>query len=166
MDGMVTKAPCFTGLRPSSTVSARAKRSNRGRDTLHEVALRRELWRMGLRFRNNVRTLPGKPDIVFTAERVAVFCDGDFWHGRNWRLLRRKLRQGWNAAYWLAKIGSNMQRDRRDTALLRKLGWRVIRLWEGKITKDPVGVATRVTRTIEASRRRMTKRTSANGRSA
>lgn len=163
---MVTKAPSFDGLRPNSVVSSRAKRSNRSRGTLDEVALRRELRRMGLRFRNNVRTLPGRPDILFSAERVAVFCDGDFWHGRNWNLLRRKLRQGWNAVYWLAKIRSNMQRDRRSTALLRELGWHVIRVWEGEIHKDPLGVAKRVIKTIQARRRRIASRMPTEGPSS
>jgi DNA mismatch endonuclease (patch repair protein) len=163
---MVTKAPSFAGLRPSSAVSSHAKRSNPNRDTLHEVALRRELRRMGLRFRKNVKSLPGRPDIVFSAERVAIFCDGDFWHGRNWRLLSRKLRQGWNAAYWLAKIRSNMERDRRNTALLRELGWRVIRLWEGKIARDPAALAKRVVKRIRARRHPRANRTRPKGRSA
>jgi DNA mismatch endonuclease (patch repair protein) len=129
--------PTFTGLRPSSKLASKVKQRNRSRDTAHELALRRELWRLGLRYRKNVKTLAGKPDIVFPRARVAVFCDGDFWHGRRWQILRRKLKQGTNAGYWTAKILSNIQRDRINTALLEKSGWRVIRLWETDIKEKP-----------------------------
>ena len=152
---MITKAPSFAGLRPKSVVTSRAKRSNRSRDTRHEITLRRELRRMGLRFRIHEKALPGRPDIVFPAERVAIFCDGDFWHGRDWHLLKRKLRHGWNATYWLAKISSNMKRDLRNSALLRKLGWRVIRVWEGRIASNPEAMARRVAKTIDFQRHRM-----------
>ena len=138
---MRIKVPAFFGLRPASELASRVKQRNRSRDTAHELALRRELWRLGLRFRKNVKTLPGKPDIVFPRARVAVFCDGDFWHGRNWHVLRKKLRTGTNADYWGAKIASNIQRDRRNTALLKKSGWRVIRLWETEIKKKPTNLA-------------------------
>lgn len=131
------KVPVFTGLRPSSKIASKVKQRNRSRDTAHELALRRELWRLGLRYRKNVKTLAGKPDIVFSRTRVVVFCDGDFWHGRHWRILEKKLRKGANARYWTAKIASNIQRDLRNTALLKKSGWRVIRLWETEIKKKP-----------------------------
>lgn len=129
--------PIFTGLHPSSALASKVKKRNRSRDTTHELALRRELWRLGLRYRKNVKSLAGKPDIVFPRARVAVFCDGDFWHGRQWQILRKKLRKGTNADYWTAKIASNIQRDRRNTALLEKSGWHVIRLWETEIKKKP-----------------------------
>src|SRR5205085_6946399 len=126
---MVRKAPSFTGLKPASAAASHAKRSNTRVDTQHELLLRRELWRMGLRFRKNVATLPGKPDIVFPSARIVVFCDGDFWHGRKWQELKTKLEQGTNAAYWSAKIAANIERDKRNTGLLESEGWQVIRLW-------------------------------------
>jgi DNA mismatch endonuclease (patch repair protein) len=82
-----------------------------------------------------VRTLPGKPDIVFSAARVAVFCDG-FWHGRNWPELSRKLRTGKNASYWIPKIKANRIRDRQNQRLLERGGWTVIRLWETDIRRN------------------------------
>ncbi len=118
------------------------------------MLLRSEIWRLGLRFRKNVRSLPGKPDLVFPAARVAVFCDGDFWHGRNWRALRRKLQRSANAAYWIAKIKSNRQRDIRNTKLLEKDGWYVIRLWESDIKQDPHSVAVYVKRVVTSQRGR------------
>src|SRR2546425_5950598 len=83
--------PSFRGYKPSSEASSRAMRGNRKRDTKPEKLLRRQLWRLGLRFRKNVSSLPGQPDIVFPTEKIAVFCDGDFWHGRNWADLKSKL---------------------------------------------------------------------------
>ena len=110
---------------------------NRRTDTSCERLLRSALWRMGLRFRKNVSTLPGKPDVVFTSRRLAVFCDGDFWHGRDWEKRQQKLAHGHNSAYWIAKIRSNRDRDRRHNEDLRKAGWVVLRLWETDILKDP-----------------------------
>src|SRR5437667_9572629 len=100
---MAFQAPSFVGLRPSSDASSRCKTANRSRNTRAETTLRRELWKSGLRFRANVKTLPGRPDIVFSQAKVAVFCDGDFWHGRNWRTVKKKLSRGWNSGYWQAK---------------------------------------------------------------
>lgn len=108
---------------------------------------------MGLRYRKNVKTLPGKPDIVFPPARIVVFCDGDFWHGRNWPGLRAKLKEGTNADYWQAKIKSNIKRDKRNTALLEKAGWQVIRLWETDIEKDPVAAANYVRKAVNARKR-------------
>src|SRR6266542_981458 len=96
---VAVRAPSYSGLIPASESSSRVKKRNRRQDTKHELRLRRELWRMGLRFRKNVSSLPGKPDIVFANCRVVVFCDGDFWHGRNWRVLKRNLRTGTNSGY-------------------------------------------------------------------
>ena len=151
VDGeLVAKSPSFKGFAPVSEASSRAKRANRRQDTKPEVLLRRELWKMGLRYRKNVQNLSGKPDLVFARARVAVFCDGDFWHGRDWPMRRARLEQGANAAYWLAKIGRNIERDLRNTALLEQTGWHVIRLWETDIRREPHVAACRVRDTIRA----------------
>src|SRR5260370_27528374 len=131
------KTPSFTGLKPASQSASLAKGMHRAIDTAHEKLLRGGLWRRGLRFRKNVSTLPGKPDIVFRRAQVAVFCDGDFWHGRNWRHLFTKLKKGTNAPYWCRKILANMARDRRSTRQLRKEGWSGIRLWQSVIKANP-----------------------------
>ena len=96
-----------------------------------EKLVQRELRARGLRFRRHVRKLPGSPDIVFTAEMLAVFVDGDFWHG--WRLpaWERKL-----SAFWRDKLRANRARDRRNFRKLRSLGWRVIRLWQHDVQRD------------------------------
>src|SRR5690554_5676106 len=92
----------------------------RSRDTSCELLLRRELHRRGLRYSLR-RKLPGSPDVVFVAKRVAVFVDGCFWHG----CLIHCRRPSGNAGYWNAKIERNMERDVRVNATLTAQGWRV-----------------------------------------
>jgi DNA mismatch endonuclease (patch repair protein) len=99
---------------------------------------------MGLRYRVDVATLPGRPDIVFPRQRLALFCDGDFWHGRDLDKRLRRLGAGHNAPYWTAKIRTNVARDRQVDSMLAALGWRVLRLWESDIKKDLGSVAARV----------------------
>lgn len=117
--------------------------------TTPEIILRKTLWRMGLRYRLNVKTLPGKPDIVFAKYKVAVFVDGDFWHGRQWRLRGYKSLESQfdgvsNKPYWVEKIKRNMARDRKVGEQLRKLGWRVVRIWESEVKKDAQMAANKV----------------------
>jgi DNA mismatch endonuclease (patch repair protein) len=118
-----------------------ARGVSRKTDTACEVALRSALWRAGLRFRKNVPTLPGKPDIVFPGAGVVVFVDGDFWHGRDWEARRERLAKGSNPGYWVSKIDHNMERDRRNTETLEANGWKVLRFWETTIRKETNAVA-------------------------
>jgi DNA mismatch endonuclease (patch repair protein) len=117
----------------SEKASAAARGSSAKRNTLCELVLRRELWQRGLRYRLHVLGLPGSPDIVFTKRQVVVFCDGDFWHGRDLNRRLAKLATGHNATYWLAKVQRNVERDRRQTGALEALGWTVLRFWETDI---------------------------------
>ena len=96
-----------------------------------EMLVQRELRARGLRFRCHVRKLPGRPDIVFARERVAVFVDGNFWHG--WRLpaWEHKL-----SPFWREKLRANRARDLRNFCRLRRLGWRIIRLWQHQVKSD------------------------------
>lgn len=110
--------------------------SIKSKNTRPELTLRKELWRRGLRYRVNVSNLPGKPDIVFTRVRLAVFCDGDFWHGHNWAIrgygsLEEELRR--YSSSWGEKILRNIERDQQTTEKLTAEGWLVIRLWESDI---------------------------------
>jgi DNA mismatch endonuclease (patch repair protein) len=104
----------------------------KNRDTDLEVLIRSELHKNGFRFKKNVRQLPGSPDIVFDAQRVAVFLDGDFWHGYRFSEWKDKVSE-----FWQKKIQINRDRDRRNFAKLRKMGWKVIRLWKHEIKSDP-----------------------------
>lgn len=103
----------------------------RGRDTKVELLVRRELHRRGHRFRVNTAWLTGKPDIAFTKIHLAIFVDGDFWHGWNFNQWSGKL-----APYWRDKIAGNKARDRRHMARLRREGWAVLRIWEHDVEKD------------------------------
>lgn len=98
-----------------------------------ETLVQRELQAMGLRFQRHNRSLPGSPDIVFPKERVAIFVDGDFWHG--WRLpaWEHKL-----SLFWRDKLRANRARDQRNFRRLRESGWKVVRVWqhELKATND------------------------------
>ncbi|MCA9591050.1 MAG: very short patch repair endonuclease [Myxococcales bacterium] len=139
----------FDGLAPASPRSSRAARgASRKRDTTCELALRRHLTLLGLRYRLAPKDLPGKPDIVFRGPHVAVFCDGDFWHGRAIEERIKRLAAGHNAPYWVAKIRGNVERDRRFTEQLEAEGWLVIRLWETDILRDPVAAAEVVRRAV------------------
>lgn len=146
---MSNKSPSYKGLKPASETASRIKRNNRRADTKPELMLRKELWRIGLRYRKNVKNLPGKPDIVFKKALVVVFCDGDFWHGRNWQALKSKLASGTNSEYWRAKIAGNIERDKRNTALLEEAGWLVVRVWEGDIKKTLSEAASLIKKTVD-----------------
>jgi len=153
------KTPSFKGLKSASAASSYAKKKNKRRNTQHEILLQHELRQMRFRFHKNVESLPGKPDIVFPHAKLAVFCDGDFWHGRNWRSLQKKLKKGANAAYWLAKIAANIKRDKRNTALLTKNGWRVIRVWETEIKRDSLTIAKLIKKTLHMRQRQFRQKT-------
>lgn len=109
-------------------------RAIRSKDTTIELALRKALWQRGIRYRKNYKGLIGKPDIVITKYRIAVFCDSDFWHGYDWE--KRKARIKSNQNYWIPKIERNMKRDREITAALVEQGWIVLRFWEHTIRKE------------------------------
>lgn len=103
----------------------------KGKDTALEVRVRSELHKRGLRFRKHVRDLPGRPDIVFSKARVAVFIDGDFWHGYRFSSWQHKV-----ADFWKKKIAGNCERDARNRRRLRAMGWTVVRLWQHHLEKD------------------------------
>jgi DNA mismatch endonuclease (patch repair protein) len=126
------------------------------RDTKPEMALRRELHRRGLRYRVRTR-LVGHPDLVFPTAKIAVFVDGDYWHGNTWRLrgadsLEHYLSTRANGEFWLEKIRRNMTRDEQVTEQLIADGWTVVRLWESEILADPRCCADRVERLVRGSR--------------
>ena len=115
----------------------------RSRDTSCELLLRRELHRRGLRYSLR-RKLPGSPDVIFVAKRVAVFVDGCFWHGCPIHCRR----PSGNAGYWNAKIERNMERDVRVNATLAAQGWRVVRVWEHDVRTSPARCAARIERIL------------------
>jgi DNA mismatch endonuclease (patch repair protein) len=110
------------------------------------------LWRAGHRYRVDAADLPGRPDVVFRRERVAIFIDGDFWHGRDLAARLAKLKGGHNAPYWVAKISANVDRDARRTAALAGEGWLVLRFWETDILRDPGAIVAKIAAAITARR--------------
>jgi DNA mismatch endonuclease (patch repair protein) len=118
----------------------------RSRDTKPELTIRRLVHARGLRFRKHAKWLPGTPDLAFSRARVAVFVDGDFWHGWKFEEWRHGL-----APYWLAKIERNMHRDEANFEALVSMGWTVIRLWEHEVEADAELCVDRVERAVRDS---------------
>lgn len=104
--------------------------SIKSKNTKIELLLRKALWKEGLRYRLHYN-INGSPDIVFVSRRVAIFVDGDFWHGYKWKELKPKLKN----EFWVKKIKRNMQRDVEVDSILIKNGWRVLRVWEHEISE-------------------------------
>lgn len=130
-------------------IMSREKRSAlmsriRGRDTKPEIIVRSMLHRRGFRFRKHVQHLPGKPDIVFVSRRIVIFIEGDFWHGYRFPVWKHKL-----TPFWKQKIESNRARDKRVAARLRRTGWRVLRVWEHEVKKDPKMAVDRIVRALK-----------------
>ncbi len=96
--------------------------------------LRKELWSRGLRYRKNVKTIEGKPDIVFIGKKVAVFCDSEYWHGFDWDSRKDAIKT--NRDFWIHKIERNMERDIEVNAILREQGWIILRFWGKEIEKN------------------------------
>ena len=116
-----------------------AKRSRtmsriRSKNTSIEVRLRKALWHSGIRYRVNYAKLPGSPDIAITKHKIVVFCDGEFWHGKDWKTKMAKIRS--NRDYWLAKIERNIMRDNEANKALLYQGWKIIRFWGADIERD------------------------------
>ncbi|PPD31361.1 MAG: very short patch repair endonuclease [Hyphomicrobium sp.] len=128
-----------------STLMARIK----GRDTAPEKQMELMLKRSRLRFETHARDLPGRPDFVFRRARVAVFVDGDFWHGWRFPSWRLKLSEKWEK-----KIESNRQRDIRNHARLRRGGWTVVRIWEHQLDRDATLCLRRVLTAVKVGRSR------------
>lgn len=110
-------------------------RNIRNRDTRIEVLLRKALWENGYRYRKNYDRLPGKPDIAITKYKIAIFCDGEFFHGKDWEVLKPRLEKSNNSKYWISKISRNRERDNEINKQLLFMGWTVIRFWGNDIKR-------------------------------
>lgn len=124
----------------ADTLTPEQRRKNmqhiRSQDTRIEVCLRRALWAKGYRYRKNCRELPGKPDIAISRYKIAIFCDGEFFHGKDWEVLKPRLEKGNNGQFWISKISRNRQRDDEVNKRLLFMGWTVIRFWGNDILRD------------------------------
>lgn len=147
--------PSFRDRSPSSLRSSfLAARSSRKAGSRSEVALAKICRGLRLRIQTNVSDLPGNPDIVVPSLRLVIFCDGDFWHGRNLSKRLARLRVGHNARYWVDKLRSNAARDRRVSRRLRCFGWSVARIWETDVLRAPEKVRRKLLRAMAVARDR------------
>ena len=106
----------------------------RNKNSLIEQMLRRELWERGLRYRKNVNSIFGKPDIAFIGKKIAIFVDSEFWHGYDWKNKQRERKS--NKKFWIKKIEGNIRRDKEVSATLATQGWVVLRFWGRDIKKS------------------------------
>ncbi len=106
----------------------------RAKNTKPELLLRKALWARGIRYRIHAKALPGRPDIFIGKGRLAIFVDGEFWHGHQWEKTKGILRN--NRDFWIAKIERNIQRDRQNNAALIAMGYTVFRFWGEDVRKD------------------------------
>ena len=109
----------------------------RSKNTEIELILRKALWKQGYRYRKNFNALPGRPDIVLTKYKIVIFCDGEFFHGKDWDILEARLKESNNSEYWIKKISRNKERDDEINKKLSFLGWKVLRFW-GKGIKNNI----------------------------
>jgi DNA mismatch endonuclease (patch repair protein) len=119
----------------------------RSKDTKPELMLRKLLHGKGLRYRLHAKDVIGKPDVVFRSKKIAVFVDGDWWHGRNYKEESSKYPQ-----FWQDKIKTNIQRDRRVNGELKKKGWKVIRIWQKDLQKHPEIYAEKIKKEVLSQR--------------
>lgn len=117
-----------------------------------EIMLAKEMWKKGLRYRKNDKTVIGKPDFTFKKYKIAVFCDSEFWHGKDWD--EKKLEHKSNIKFWHQKIERNIQRDREVNEVLLKNGWQVIRFWGKDIEKELLNCVIKIETQINEVKRK------------
>lgn len=120
--------------------------------TRPEIALGKILWSNGIHYRKHYN-IAGKPDFVIISRKIAIFVDGDFWHGHNWKLRGLKNLKEELATYkkfWSEKITNNIIRDKKADYSLRKNDWKVIRLWESDLKKNPGKIGRRILNIYQA----------------
>lgn len=130
------KVPRFNEASGFYTTKKRSKIMSkiRGKNTKPEMLFRKALWKKGVRYRVNTNKLPGKPDISIQKYKLAIFIDGEFWHGYNWNERKETIHS--NRGFWIPKIERNMQRDEEVNQLLADLGYCVFRFWERDIKTE------------------------------
>lgn len=119
----------------------------RNKDSAIELMLRKELWSRGIRYRKNVKTVFGHPDIAFIRKKVAVFCDSEFWHGYDWEHKNTEIKS--NRDFWIPKIERNIERDKEVNKHLEEQGWTVIRFWGNEIKRSTKACADLIVRILK-----------------
>ncbi|PAF42613.1 very short patch repair endonuclease [Helicobacter sp. 11S03491-1] len=106
----------------------------KNKDSKIELLLRKALWNRGYRYRKNCSNIEGKPDIVLSKYKIAIFCDSEFWHGYNWKTRKNDIKS--HQDFWIKKIEGNIKRDEDVNRILEEQGWKVIRFWGKDIQKN------------------------------
>ena len=122
--------------------------SNKSIGTKPELVLAKAMWALGLRYRKNSGSIFGKPDFSFKKYKVAVFVDGEFWHGKDWEQKKAEIKG--NREFWIAKIERNIRRDMEVTGRLKAEGWTVLRFWSNDVVKNAGCHAEKVKEIIQA----------------
>lgn len=130
----------------TAKITSKIMSSIRSKNTKVEIVLGKLLRKAKIRFRRHY-PIAGTPDFILVEKKIAIFCDGDFWHGNNWKIRGMKNRQeefDGLSEYWVKKIKTNIKRDRKVNKELKEKGWKVLRIWESDIKKDPEKVLNRI----------------------
>lgn len=120
--------------RDSAAISNNMRKIH-SKDTSIELLLRKALWHKGYRYRKNYKALPGSSDIVLTKYKISIFCDSEFFHGKDWEILKLRLEKGKNPDFWIKKIERNRNRDYENDKKLLFLGYTVLHFWGQDIAK-------------------------------
>ena len=118
----------------------------KGKNTKPEIMLRKALWKKGFRYRIHYN-IPGRPDIAFTKQEVAIFCDGGFWHGKNFKKTKQELKK--NRKFWIEKINTNIKRDKMNNKDLHNMGWIVLRFWDDEILHNTERCVSKIKSVLE-----------------
>ena len=124
----------------------RCMQANKSKGTKPEVLLAKTMWRMGLRYRKNNKTVFGKPDFTFKKYKIAIFVDGEFWHGKDWEKHKTDFKS--NHRFWISKIKRNIERDIEVTNHLQADGWQVFRFWSKDVIRSTDDCIDRIRRAI------------------
>ncbi|MEK3557363.1 very short patch repair endonuclease [Lactobacillus crispatus] len=120
-------------FKTSPQISKNMKLQSHGKSKTEDF-LAHTLWNEGIRYRRNYKALPGKPDIAITKYKIAIFVDGEFWHGFNWKEKKKRIKR--NRSYWIPKIEKNKIRDQHNDILLKEIGWTPIHFWGNQVLKN------------------------------
>ena len=118
----------------SKETRSKIMRAIKSKDTKEEILLSKALWKRGYRYRKNNKSVFGVPDLTFKKNKIAIFIDGEFFHGYNWQEKKQKIQS--NREYWIPKIERNIERDKKVNEYLLKRGWKVIRFWSNFVKKN------------------------------
>jgi len=135
----------------TTPIRSKIMKNIKGSETKSEIFFRKILWSQGIRYRKNNNKILGKPDVSIKKYKIAIFIDGEFWHGYDWKKKKEKIKT--NRNYWIPKIEKNIERDKINNFILKKEGWSVFRFWESEIKTKPQKCVKKVLMSIKEKER-------------